>query len=87
MQQLKSAWAGYYDYNYFDENLIIGNHPYHRNLFFATGCSGHGIQQAIAIGRGISEIIYDDEFQTIDLNRFSFDRIMDSEPVFETNCV
>ncbi len=43
--KLKSAWAGYYDYNTLDENLIIGCHPYHENVFIATGCSGHGIQQ------------------------------------------
>ena len=85
--QVKSAWAGYYDYNYFDENLIIGNHPVHRNFFFATGCSGHGIQQALAIGRGLSELILKQDYETIDLKRFQFDRIMDNAPVFETNCV
>ena len=80
---MKSAWAGYYDYNYFDQNLIIGNHPYHRNILFANGSSGHGIQHALAIGRAMMEIIVDDEFQTIDLSRFSFDRILDNDPLFE----
>ena len=42
--QLKSAWAGYYDYNYYDQNLIVGNHPYHNNFMLATGCSGIGVQ-------------------------------------------
>ena len=84
---MKSAWAGYYDYNYFDENLIIGNHPYHRNMYLATGCSGHGIQQALAIGNGLTEYIFDSEYSTIDLSRFTFDRVLDGEPLFETNCV
>lgn len=81
--QVKNAWAGYYDYNHFDQNLIIGNHPYHRNFLFANGSSGHGTQHALAIGRALMEFIIDDEFQTIDLSQFSFDRVMDDDPLFE----
>lgn len=40
--KVKSAWAGYYDYNYHDQNALLGNHPKHPQVFFATGCSGHG---------------------------------------------
>lgn len=40
--KVKSAWAGYYEYNTFDENGIIGAHPYYNNLYIATGFSGHG---------------------------------------------
>ena len=43
--KVKSAWAGNYDYNHWDENGIIGQHPVMRNLFMACGFSGHGIQQ------------------------------------------
>ena len=35
-----------------------------------------GIQQAPAIGRAIAELIYDDDFTTIDLTRFCFDRLI-----------
>lgn len=85
--KLKSAWAGFYDYNYFDQNLIIGNHPYHSNFFMATGCSGHGIQQAPAIGKAVMELIIDGEFKTVDLSRFSFDRFLDGEPLYEKNII
>lgn len=85
--KLMSAWAGYYDYNYFDQNLIIGNHPYHRNFFMATGCSGHGIQHAPAIGRALMEYMTDDGYKTIDLTRMSFDRILDDERLFERGII
>ena len=50
---------------------------------FANGSSGHGIQHALAIGRALMEFIIDDEFKTIDLSRFNFDRVMDDDPLFE----
>ena len=49
--KVKSAWAGNYDYNHWDENGIIGQHPVMRNLFMACGFSGHGIQQVKRQGR------------------------------------
>ncbi|CAI9718188.1 FAD-dependent oxidoreductase domain-containing protein 1 [Octopus vulgaris] len=85
--KVKSAWAGFYDYNYADQNLIIGNHPYHRNMFFANGLSGHGIQHAPAIGRAIMECIIDGKFETIDLSRFTFERLLDDELIFEQGIV
>ena len=85
--KVKSAWAGYYEYNTFDQNGIIGIHPYHRNLFFATGFSGHGIQQAPAVGRAISELIVDGKYVTIDLTSLGYQRILSDKPVFEANIV
>lgn len=82
---MKSAWAGYYDYNSFDQNGIIGSHPYYPSLVFATGFSGHGIQQAPAVGRAVMELILDGEYQTIDLSRFSFDRLLVGKEVREQN--
>lgn len=82
-----SSWAGFYEYNVFDENGIIGPHPYYNNLYIATGFSGHGIQQAPAVGRAISELIIDGQFRTIDLTRLGFDRIIVDRPMFESNIV
>ncbi|CAD1472893.1 unnamed protein product, partial [Heterotrigona itama] len=81
--KLKSSWAGYYEYNTFDQNGIIGVHPYYQNLIFATGFSGHGIQQSPAVGRAISELIMDGEFKTLDLSNLNFKRIIYSKPVRE----
>lgn len=85
--KIKSAWAGHYDMNLYDENGIIGPHPYYPNLYFATGFSGHGIQQAPAVGRAISELIIDGEYQTIDLTRLCFDRLIIDQPMYEVNIV
>uniref|UniRef100_A0A1B0A538 FAD dependent oxidoreductase domain-containing protein n=1 Tax=Glossina pallidipes TaxID=7398 RepID=A0A1B0A538_GLOPL len=82
-----SSWAGYYEYNVYDENGIIGPHPYYNNLLIATGFSGHGIQHTPAVGRAICELIIDGRFRTIDLTRLSFDRIIIDRPMLETNIV
>jgi len=85
--KVRNAWGGYYDYNCFDENGIIGPHPYYHNLYLATGFSGHGIQQAPAVGRAVAELILDGDFQTIDLTRFGFDRLIVDKPMFEAGIV
>ncbi|KAG5889634.1 hypothetical protein JTB14_028914 [Gonioctena quinquepunctata] len=74
--KVTGAWSGFYDYNTYDENGIIGPHPYYNNLYIASGFSGHGIQQSPAVGRAISELILDGGFQTIDLTRLGFDRLI-----------
>ncbi|KAL3282084.1 hypothetical protein HHI36_005283 [Cryptolaemus montrouzieri] len=82
-----SGWSGYYDYNYYDQNGIIGQHPYYTNFFIATGFSGHGIQQAPAVGRAISELILDGKYQTIDLTRLGFDRLIVDKPMYEVGII
>lgn len=85
--KVQSAWSGYYEFNTFDENGIVGPHPYYHNLYIATGFSGHGIQQAPAVGRAVAEMILDGEFTSIDLTRLGFDRLMVREPMLEQNIV
>nr|CAD7438120.1 unnamed protein product [Timema bartmani] len=85
--KVKSAWAGYYDYNTFDDNGIVGPHPYYNNLYIAAGFSGHGLQQAPAVGRSIAEMIVDGGFQTINIARLGYDRLMLLEPLEESNIV
>ncbi|XP_061905019.1 FAD-dependent oxidoreductase domain-containing protein 1-like [Entelurus aequoreus] len=85
--KVTSAWAGYYDYNTLDQNGIVGLHPLFRNMYFATGFSGHGLQQSPAVGRGVAELIREGAFQTLDLNGLSFGRILKQEPMLERNIV
>ncbi|XP_017097823.2 FAD-dependent oxidoreductase domain-containing protein 1 [Drosophila bipectinata] len=81
------SWAGFYEHNVYDENGIVGAHPYFHNLYVATGFSGHGIQQSIAAGRAISELIIDGQFRTIDLSRLTFDRLIVERPIYEESQV
>lgn len=83
--KVNSSWAGYYEYNTFDENGVIGKHPYHHNVYIATGFSGHGIQKAPAVGRAISELILNKYYLSIDLSRLGFERFLKSEPMRESN--
>lgn len=82
---MKSSWAGYYEYNTYDENGILGFHPYYDNIIFATGFSGHGIQQAPAVGRAISELIRYSYYQTLNLDKLGFERFLSAEPMREAN--
>ncbi|XP_034539715.1 FAD-dependent oxidoreductase domain-containing protein 1 [Notolabrus celidotus] len=85
--KVTSAWAGFYDYNSFDQNGIIGMHPLVNNMFFATGFSGHGLQHSPAVGRAVAELILDGNFKTLDLSGLGFRRIMTQEPMLERNIV
>ncbi|XP_019864869.1 FAD-dependent oxidoreductase domain-containing protein 1 [Aethina tumida] len=85
--KVTGGWSGFYDYNRYDENGIIGAHPYYFNMYLATGFSGHGIQQAPAVGRAIAELILDGRFVTIDLTRLGFDRLIVDKPMYEQHII
>ena len=81
--RVTNSWAGYYEVNTFDHNAIIGPHPDVPNFMFANGFSGHGIQQAPAVGRAIAELIVHGRFVTLDLSVFDFGRIAAGRRVVE----
>ncbi|XP_014303982.1 FAD-dependent oxidoreductase domain-containing protein 1 isoform X2 [Myotis lucifugus] len=85
--KVRSAWAGYYDYNTFDQNGVVGPHPLVVNMYFATGFSGHGLQQAPAVGRAVAELVLEGQFQTINLSSLLFSRFYLGEKVEERNII
>ena len=80
-----SSYVGHYDYNWFDQNGIIGRHPSLPNFYFGNGFSGHGIQQGPATGNAIAELICFGEYRTIDVSALGVERIAANQPLLEKN--
>ena len=80
--EVESAWAGLYAVNTLDGNAILGEWPELVGLYLATGFSGHGFQQAPAVGRYLSELILEMD-PTLDLFRLGGQRVLDNAPVHE----
>ena len=78
-----NQWAGHYDFNALDHNLIVGRHPQVTNFVFANGFSGHGLQQGPAAGRAVSELITYGSFRTLDLSEVGYERIAEGRPFLE----
>jgi glycine/D-amino acid oxidase-like deaminating enzyme len=76
-------WVGHYAYNTLDQNAILGPHPELPNLVLCNGFSGHGLQQAPAVGRGIAEQILTGGWQTIDLSDLGAKRMVEGRPFRE----
>ncbi|HEV7200668.1 MAG TPA: FAD-binding oxidoreductase [Candidatus Limnocylindria bacterium] len=85
--KMRRAWAGHYEVNTVDHNAIIGPHPDIPNLLFANGFSGHGLQQAPAVGRGLAELVIHGAYRTIDLTPLGYERIAANRPLRELNVV
>ncbi len=82
--KLERSWSGHYAQNLFDGNMIIGRYTEGlENLHIACGFSGHGIMHAAAVGRPLAELTLDGEFQTLDLSRMGFQRVLDDAPYAE----
>lgn len=78
-----NQWAGHYDFNTLDHNLIVGRHPEVANFIYANGFSGHGLQQGPATGRGVAELIIYGGFRTLDLSEVGYERIVANRPFLE----
>jgi glycine/D-amino acid oxidase-like deaminating enzyme len=84
--KLMRGWAGLYADNTLDHNAILGPWPELKGLFLANGFSGHGLQQAPAVGRYMAERILG-LTPTLDLSIFTPDRILENRPVSEDGIV
>lgn len=81
--KLVNFWAGHYAYNTLDHNMVVGPHPEVPNFIFANGFSGHGLQQAPATGRGVSELVVHGGYRTLDLSPLGYERIVAGQPFLE----
>jgi len=84
--KLVRGWAGLYAVNTLDGNAILGEWPEIRRFFLANGFSGHGLQQAPAVGRYLTELILNLPL-SLDLAVFHPERILEQRPLREGGLV
>jgi FAD-dependent oxidoreductase domain-containing protein 1 len=83
--RVRSAWAGYYEMNAFDHNGLAGRLPGYANAFTACGFSGHGMQQAPAVGYSMARLIAGLEAPLIEA--LTPQRLLDNRPLREANVI
>lgn len=82
--KLVREWAGLYDECELDGNMILGycqGGP--ENFLVACGFSGHGLMHAPAVGRGVAELIVRGRFESIELTRMGYQRVIEHNPYRE----
>jgi glycine/D-amino acid oxidase-like deaminating enzyme len=84
--KLVRGWAGLYAVNTLDSNAILGEWPELQGFYLANGFSGHGLQQAPAVGRHIAELILG-KSPTLDLTVFDPLRVIENKPLSESSLV
>ena len=84
--KLRRGWAGLYAVNTLDGNAILGEWPKLGGFYLANGFSGHGLQQAPAVGRYLSELITKTP-PALDLSAFNPMRILENKSLSESGLV
>jgi glycine/D-amino acid oxidase-like deaminating enzyme len=85
--RLRSAWAGYYEMNAFDHNGLAGALPGWDNVYTACGFSGHGMQQAPAVGSALAAVIAGGTGSAPSLDALSPRRLLEGRPLREDNVI
>jgi FAD-dependent oxidoreductase domain-containing protein 1 len=84
----RGVMPGLYDQNELDATPIIG--PWIDkidNFYLMAGFSGHGLMHAPGCGRAIAELILNGAYQTIDLSRFGWKRVIENRPCAEKGII
>jgi glycine/D-amino acid oxidase-like deaminating enzyme len=71
---VQSSWWGYYEVSP-DHNAIVGEAAGPSRFLYATGFSGHGFQQAPAVGEHVAELVAG-RTPTLDLSPFRLERFV-----------
>jgi glycine/D-amino acid oxidase-like deaminating enzyme len=79
---VQTSWWGWYDVSP-DWNALVGEAPHVSRFLYATGFSGHGFQQAPAVGEHLAELVIGRE-PTLDLSAFSAERFSEGNARPET---
>jgi glycine/D-amino acid oxidase-like deaminating enzyme len=85
--RVRSAWAGYYDMNGHDHNGLAGRVPAWDNVYAACGFSGHGMQQAPAVGAALAALIAEGTTDAPGLDALSPQRLLDGRTLVEANVI
>jgi sarcosine oxidase subunit beta len=79
---IQASWSGFYEVSP-DHNAIVGEAPGVARFLYATGFSGHGFQQAPAVGEHVAELVAGRD-PTLDLSPFALERFARGETRPET---
>ena len=85
--KLIKGWAGLYEVSRLDSNALLGKHPGLEGFYMAIGFSGHGFQQAPAVGKAMSELIRLGQYETIDVSPLNYERVISGKLVMEEEVV
>lgn len=81
--KIERGWSGLYDFNTEDHNAILGEYPTMKGYYVAFGFSGHGMQQAPAVGKCLSELIRTGNYETLDLSPLRVERFAEKDLIIE----
>jgi glycine/D-amino acid oxidase-like deaminating enzyme len=85
--RVRSAWAGYYEMNTFDHNGLAGPLLGWANAYTACGFSGHGMQQAPAVGSALAALIAGGTSTAPSLDELHPRRVAEGRRIVERNII